>query len=98
MTQLPYSPKEVGNRITALREALGLKQAEMARAIGVLQAELSAWETGVRRPSIAKAKPLVDRYHITLDWLFLGDSGNLPHRVVEMLHAPKRATQSPDQG
>lgn len=85
MSELPYSPGEVGKRIAALREGLGVHQAEMARQIGVLPAELSAWENGVRRPSIAKARPLVDLYGVTLDWLFLGDPSNLPHRIARIV-------------
>lgn len=45
-------------RILALRAALGLSQAEFARALGVRQQTVSEWETGRYAPRGASAKML----------------------------------------
>jgi transcriptional regulator with XRE-family HTH domain len=46
-----------------------------------MRGEVAAWESGQRRPSIAKAKPIVDRYGITLDWLYLGSPSGLSYEL-----------------
>lgn len=88
MSDTPYTADQVGARVQRLRESLGQKQADFARVIGVKPQELFAWESGERRPSIAKAQPMVEQFGVTLDWLFLGDASNLPHRVAQMLLKP----------
>ena len=98
MVTVPYAPAEVGKRIVALREALGRTQADFARDLDVKPQELNAWEKGERRPSIAKALPMVAMHGVTLDWLFLGDPSNLPHRVAKLVLASKREHAQPDQG
>ena len=45
-------------QIAALRAALGLSQAEFARALGVRQQTVSEWETGRYAPRGASAKML----------------------------------------
>lgn len=67
-------PKKVGRRIRQLRGAAGLKQAELADAIGVKAGEVSSWEAGLRRPGIEKAGKLVSVLGTDLDYLFLGAS------------------------
>lgn len=80
---LPYSAHAVGARVAALRLAFGFdSQAAFAEAIGVQRGEVAAWESGGRRPSIAKAQPMVEKFGITLDWLFLGDPRGLRHEVA----------------
>ena len=41
----------IGNRIMVLREADGLTQAQLARRVGVSQATVSQWESGMRAPT-----------------------------------------------
>ena len=47
-----------GTEIAALRQALGLSQAEFARRLGVRQQTVSEWETGRYRPRGASLKML----------------------------------------
>lgn len=98
MSETPYSPDLVGLRIMRLRESHGVKQADFARMIGVKPQELFAWESGERRPSIAKALPLVEQFGVTLDWLFLGDPSNLPHRVAQVLLKPSPEREPEGRG
>lgn len=38
------------SEVTAIRESLGLTQAELARRVGTSQAAVCMWEKGIRRP------------------------------------------------
>lgn len=88
MSELPYTPDQVGRRITMLRRVLGMKQSEFADVCGFQRGELAAWESGGRRPSIQKASQITARYpEITLDWLFLGDPRHMTVDMMERLAA-----------
>lgn len=45
-----------------MRRAAGLTQADTARALGVGQCNVSAWECGTARPAIDKLRPLASLY------------------------------------
>ena len=47
-----------GNDVLALREAMGMTQAEFARQLGVRQQTVSEWETGRYRPRGASVRLL----------------------------------------
>lgn len=66
------------SRLVAAREARGLSQAQLARAIGVTPQRLYLWESGQTLPnSITLLQELTDSLGITLDWLFLGRAAGL---------------------
>ena len=75
----------IANRLTLLREALELSQAELCRAIDVQPNRWNQYETGERRITVAVATKLVDRYRVTLDYIYLGDPAGLPKRIVDRL-------------
>lgn len=98
MSNIPHSAPAVGTRIALLRHMLGLKQSEFADTIGVLRGELGAWESGGRKPSIAKAKQILERYPgLTLDWIFLGDARHLTHEMAASLDEAARELARLDQ-
>ena len=47
----------------------------------------------MRRPSVAKAWPMVRRFRITLDWLFLGDPASLSYGLASSLMDGEPPTQ-----
>lgn len=75
----------IANRLTLLREALELNQAEICRAIEVQPNRWNQYETGERRITLPVAAKLVDRYGVTLDYIYLGDPAGLPKRIVDRL-------------
>lgn len=90
----PYAPDQVGARIRRLRLVMGYpSQAAFAESIGVKRGELASWEAGMRRPSVAKAWPMVRRFRITLDWLFLGDPASLSYELASSLMDGEPPTQ-----
>jgi transcriptional regulator with XRE-family HTH domain len=83
------SAQIVGLRLTVLREALNMKQADMCRATGFATSQWAQHENGTRRLSLDAALKLHDLFGATLDYLFLGDMNGLPVRLAAaMLERP----------
>ena len=57
-------------KIKELREAAGLSQADVVRAMGVDQAAVFRWEQGTAMPRAAKLPQLADLFGCTIDALF----------------------------
>lgn len=57
-------------RIKELREAAGLSQADVVRAMGVDQAAVFKWENGISMPRAAKLPLLADLFGCSIDDLF----------------------------
>ena len=55
--------------IKRLREAAGLRQYELAERMGIKQASVSAWESGLAMPSAANLVKLADILDCTVDEL-----------------------------
>jgi transcriptional regulator with XRE-family HTH domain len=75
------SPAAIGERLCAVRKALGLTQEQLAASVGCPQGTFGQYEAGMRKPSIAVASRLYDRHGITLDYLYLGNVGTLPFEL-----------------
>ena len=50
-----------------LREKRGMSQTELANLVGLKQTTISQYESGSRKPDLAKAKKLSDALEISLD-------------------------------
>jgi len=67
------SPKSIGMRLKAIRLANKFEeQRPFADTIGAKYSAYSSWETGVQRPGLTAAFRLIDKYGITLDFLYRG--------------------------
>jgi DNA-binding XRE family transcriptional regulator len=66
--------KAVGQRLRAVRDVLGLNQAEFGR-----RAKLA--------PTILVAIAICDAHRLTLDFIFRGDTGDLPHGMGRAIDA-----------
>ena len=62
----------MANRIKALRQEMGIKQVELARAVSVSQAALSGYETGRYEPDFATLKKIAEYFHVSVDYLLGG--------------------------
>jgi transcriptional regulator with XRE-family HTH domain len=58
--------RERGARIAHWREVRDLSQTELALTVGTQKSEISRWETGLRRPSVAAIARLADA--LDVDW------------------------------
>ena len=61
----------LGKRVTQLRKARGMTQAELARALGVSQQAVFAYEIGERRISVLVLERLAKLFRLNIDQ-FLG--------------------------
>lgn len=62
--------KNPKNKIRELRKEKGLKQAELAKKVGIFQSELSEIETGVRKPNVYLAKRIARALGVSIDEIF----------------------------
>ena len=77
-------------RIKALRSEFDLTQAQFAERIGMVQASLSAIETGIRSLTDKTVKVICSEFHVREEWLrngtgemFEQTSTNTVHRLAE---------------
>jgi DNA-binding XRE family transcriptional regulator len=87
-------PERVGRRLRLLREAEGLKSSEMADLLGIERTSWSRFEGGKRLLSQGVAVLLVDRFSVTLDFLYLGRWASLPFEVAERIRAVEDCKKS----
>jgi DNA-binding XRE family transcriptional regulator len=76
---------EVGRRLAATRNAMGLTQQALADQLAVSRAALANWEQGTRLPDPSAMARLARRHRITMDWIYIGDPSGLPARYATAL-------------
>ncbi|WP_108820379.1 helix-turn-helix transcriptional regulator [Pseudovibrio sp. Alg231-02] len=76
-----FSHDNVANRLTWLRNFLGLNQKEFAKSIGVLPTQQNNWEAAKQRLSLQGALKINSIYGTSLDFLFLGRADTLPQNM-----------------
>ncbi len=62
--------KEMGKRLKALREGIGISQAKMAEAIGSTQSSINRYENGQSTPSVELFCRYADFFDVSLDYIF----------------------------
>ena len=70
---MPY-----GNRIKAYREAAGLKQSDIANAVGVSSQAVSKWETNKSEPDSEAIRKMCEIFKVSADNL-LGLNNDYPN-------------------
>lgn len=78
-------PSAVAERLKLTREALGMHQNDFAEGAGIEPNTYNQYERGKRLLAIGAGVALCLRYQLTLDWLYLGDHGNLPYKLGQMV-------------
>ena len=74
---------EVGKRLLELRKEKGLKQDEVAQAVGITRASLSYYEKGERSVDIEVLYKLSNYYNVSIDYLFGLSDKTPPKRDFE---------------
>ncbi len=59
----------MNNRIKYLRELSGMKQSELATAIGIDQRTISRYENGISNPDMVILIALAEHFNVSLDYL-----------------------------
>lgn len=62
--------KEVGKRLKALREGIGLSQTKLAEALGSTQSSINRYENGQATPPVALFRRYADFFDVSLDYIF----------------------------
>lgn len=65
--------KQIGAKIKLLRKSRGIKQAELARYIGVAQQTLCGYETLKSQPDIEVLKRIAEFFNVSTDYLLQVD-------------------------
>lgn len=89
--------RQVGERLTLSLEAVGLRQADVARALGVSQSKLGNWMRGDNYPDEYLMTVLCDRYGLTMDWLYRGVIYGLPGELADGLARVRAASSAAPQ-
>ena len=81
---------EIGQRLCATREALGLTQEQCAGLAGNTRQAWNRWEKGKTLIDVAAAIKLANEYHIPLDWTYRGIPDGLPLHVAQRVLSPAK--------
>lgn len=63
----------LGERLRAERLKKGVTELELAKAVGVTQAAISYFESGIKIPSTAVIANISNYFNVTIDYLIKGD-------------------------
>lgn len=95
MTQPPFythSRSEIGRRLKATRQALGLRARDIHRATGIGESTWSQYENGRRFPDLLQMLPFADRFGVPLDWIYRGILTAVPFElaqgILEQMNSP----------
>lgn len=62
----------IGQNLILAREALKMKQVDLARELGIASNKLNQWEQGLYYPDPWLLKKLCDDHGFTMDWFYRG--------------------------
>lgn len=82
--------RELGNRLTEIREKHKLTQCEMICQFTTSPQTISGysrWENGTSEPSVAFLKQLHESWGIDLNWLIAGNDAFVPNLPIEVQKA-----------
>jgi transcriptional regulator with XRE-family HTH domain len=90
------NPHEEGDaalaaRLVELREALGWKQADFARRLGISYQRLSNWERSTQPLPLSGAQNVRRVTGATLDYLYDGVEGGLPRELADLIHKHRQS-------
>ena len=84
--------KEVGKRLKALRESIGISQVKMAEAIGSTQSSVNRYENGQSTPPVELFRRYADYFDVSMDYIF-GRTDNPQGKLYE--YKPKIQQNDP---
>ena len=62
--------KQLGNRLRALRESIGISQAKFADVIGSTQSSINRYENGQATPTVKLLLKYADYFDVSMDYIF----------------------------
>lgn len=59
----------LGEKLSELRNDVGLTQKQVSQLLGVATSTLGSWETDANEPPLAKLIDLAETYHVNIDYI-----------------------------
>ena len=78
---------QVARRLKAYREVIGMGQGAFGAKAKITVAAYNNIERGLKLPSIHAAMALCRAHNLTLDYIFMGDAGDLPKPIRDAIEA-----------
>lgn len=82
--------KRFGDRVRKMRQLLGMTQSDVAKALEVTKATVTAYEVGKAEPSLKKLIKLARTLRVSTDWLLgepeVVDSDYVSGKRVPLIH------------
>ena len=75
--------KQLGMRLRALREGIGLSQSKFADVIGSTQSSINRYENGQATPTVELLRKYADYFDVSMDYI-------LPAAMIRMASRMKR--------
>jgi transcriptional regulator with XRE-family HTH domain len=87
---------QVGRRLRAAIDALGISQADVAKTLNTAPSKLGNWLRGDNYPSAWFVKQFCDRYGITTDWIYRGVVAGMDANLANILWNAEQAASKTD--
>jgi transcriptional regulator with XRE-family HTH domain len=77
----------VGRRLSHLRHALGLTQRQLAANLNITGPRWANYEVGTSRIPVDVALQLVEKWEVSLDWIYYGNETMMPKQLLKAIKA-----------
>ncbi len=81
---------DIGKKIKACRERLGLSMTELAKRTGLTVSAISQFENSERMPSIDSLRKLADKFGVTTDYLLGREEEISDKNIIAMFRGLKK--------
>jgi transcriptional regulator with XRE-family HTH domain len=88
----------VGRRLSNLRHALGLTQRQFAEILNITGPRWANYEVGTSRIPVDIALRLVEKWEVSLDWMYYGNEAKMPKQLRETIKAVAQQHRSRSAG
>src|SRR5215203_1844464 len=84
----------VGRRLSNLRHALGQTQRQLAAILNITGPRWANYEVGTSRIPVDIALRLVEKWEVSLDWIYYGNEAMMPKPLLREIKAAAKETMS----
>jgi transcriptional regulator with XRE-family HTH domain len=89
-----YRNSAVGRRLSHLRHALGLTQRQLAEILNITGPRWANYEVGTSRIPVDIALRLVEKWEVSLDWIYYGNEAIMPGPLLRKIKAAAKEPTS----
>jgi|SRR4051812_3102934 len=89
-----YRDVAVGRRLSHLRYALGQTQRQLATILNITGPRWANYEVGTSRIPVDIALRLVEKWEVSLDWIYYGNEAMMPKPLLRKIKAAAKEPTS----